>query len=148
MRHHLLTLTALCLLLAACGKEAQYSTWTVNGEGFSTNRTEVMEAYRQGLSGLAGGELENRFSIDFNFGELPSSGKYIIHYVRSNTHYYEALIGFWYNSNPFYPSPSEEKYLEASQKNGKVSYHMPPTWFINGRNSNDSVLVEGTFKEP
>ena len=144
MRHHLLTLTALCLLLAACGKEAQYSTWTVNGEGFSTNETATTEALRQGISGLGGGTAENRFGLNFYVGELPENGRYLI--VQNPEHYYgEVKIGIYFHNQYYHPSLSEHKYLEASFINKKVSYYLPPTWFVG---SSDSVLVEGTFKEP
>jgi len=126
----------------------QYSYWVVNEDSFSTN--EVTIAIGKAESGMGNNQSnrENNFSISFNIGyKLPVSGYFNL--AKEQTQDPDIVgIGFNYNKVWYIPSLYSNSLLTASSVNNKARYALPPTWFVNYYNHNDSVLIHGVFNEP
>lgn len=141
----LLACTIICLCFVACKKEKRYSTWNVNGEGFSTN--EVEEVVGKAQSVLYTNSKENGFSLnsmhfyggassDIGCGSDPSD-VCVIFYSKGKT----------YTAKPITPAPV----ITISNPNNddrKKTLSMSPTWFVNTTSADDTVLISAILSEP
>jgi hypothetical protein len=141
----LLVCTISCLCLIACKKEILHSTWTVNGEGFSTNK--VAETKGKGGSGLHTDDKENGFTMGWGLYSIPGTGVHQISLEQSNN---PALlrVTFYYKGAYYSLSPNNDDSLIATAINEKMHYEMPAVWFKNHTNSLDSVLISATLIQP
>ena len=138
----------ITLSLAACGKKdkKQFSTWTVNGENFSSN--EVEASLGKVICALSSNDFNNRFSFGFAVGvELPKQGNFLISHVK-NYDPDKVVLSFYYKGNFMIIAPSQNTAVVATNNNGKAQYTLPPTWYIYFENPSDSVLISGAFNEP
>ncbi len=136
----------ICFSFWACKKETRYSTWQVNNETFSYNDIEI--AIGKARCGLASRDMNNRFSLGFEIGYgLPTSGAFELNTFTPGLQL--CGINFYYHGKFYYHTPSKLGVLYASSVDGKASYTLPPSWFVNYDNPNcDSLLIQGTFNEP
>ncbi len=143
MKKTTLFLAALTLLLSCKKEEAKrYSEWYVNGERFYTNN--VREDVGNAVSSFEGNDFQNRFALDFNLRSFPTSGQYEIDCSRSNQGL--TCLAITYKGVGYLPP--KNTYIKAGSIGGRGSYTLDSTWFYNESNSQDVVLIKGTFNRP
>jgi len=144
------TILALVFLgsLSACDKNRnnQYSTWVVNGEGFSTR--DVHYETSKGGTYLSSTSNIDGFSLGWKMQSPPSPGYLFISIdtVSHNPGLFRLSIsrgGAHYRLSPY----NADSVL-VSTVNGKNRYEMQPAWYLNNLNPLDSVWVYGTFNNP
>lgn len=135
------------LVFSQCGKRKQYSTWKIDGKEYSSNDINFSSNGRS-ISNLRGSKENTRFALEFFLPNLPKQGDYLI--VRENTQQAQnkCVLSFGLNSKWYRISPTNYSYVEARSNNNKSQIVLPPTWYFNNDDSQDSVLIEGTFNEP
>lgn len=136
----------IVIAFSACTKaeKKQFSYWKINGQDYSSNNVE--SSLGKPSATISCHEV-NRFDLYFFKSYFPTSGTWLM--VRDVNHNTELVsMNFYLGSKVYIISVNENKYLIASLKNNKAQYSLPPTWFTNYNNFNDSVLVEGTFNQP
>ena len=124
----------------------QYSYWVVNEDSFRTS--DVKTALGLGRCDLYSDGV-NSFGFTFFTGEgkLPKHGYFpLAHDNGENPNY--VYTGFNYKDNLFIVASNESSSIQPSSINNKARYTLPPTWFVNYYNHNDSVLIHGVFNEP
>lgn len=144
--YSIVALFFLSLLSPSCKKEAKYSTWSIGGNNFSTNKVEIGEDV-QG-SRMSSLDKTNGFHIGWGLTMLPWPGSHPIYtgiYDRTPYHLYVII---YFNEQKYSLSPNYEMKLTAIEIGEKAQYTLPTSWFINNNNVNDSLLVSGTFCEP
>jgi hypothetical protein len=141
----LLLLFIFLLSFANCKKKdnRNYSYWQVNQDKFSSNNVSV--DIGKAIASFSCNDFVNNFTIAFHFSFLPLTGTYPIN-KSSNQNPDSVILNFYYNGNFYLPKKSG--YLNIGSINGKTQCTLPPTWYCNYSNSNDSVLINGTFNEP
>lgn len=134
-------------VFSQCGKRKQSSTWKIDGKEYSSNEIEFHTNGRS-ISTLRGSKGDTRFSLEFFLPNLPTQGNYLI--VRANAlqEQYKCVLSFGFNSKWYRIQPTNNSYVEARSNNNKSQIVLPPTWYYNNADSQDSVLIEGTFNEP
>jgi hypothetical protein len=142
----LLLSTLTCLYLAACKKEILHSTWTVNGDGFSTNKVAARES--KGSSGLETDDKENGFSMGRRIYGLPGPGVHQISIDYQSNNPMLLFVSFYYKGAHYSLSPNNSGSLIATAINAKMHYEMPAAWFKNYTNPLDSVLISATLIQP
>ncbi len=141
-------------MLLVCGiysckkkeQDAPYSHWVVNSmDSFSTNNLSKNADGLRSLYAFGGGnDLANTFYMDFGpYGGFPESGNYPITFDN-----YPFKIIFYYRNVSYLPSQHAFTNLTVVKKNAQVHYLLPPTWFYQWQNHDDSVLINGEFIMP
>jgi len=153
----LAALLSLALYAASCRDkhppepEKQYSTWIVNGtDTFRSNNVDAQIAFNPdhsyGGAVIMSHDPENWFSLGFNTDHFPAGGFFLL-YIPSDSGFI-AAIDLYYNNQYYHSVPYAVDTLFASLHHNKVSYSLPPCWFVKHGDGNDSILVEGVFNEP
>jgi len=125
----------------------QYSYWVVNEDSFSTNDV-ALDIGKGTIRMGSNNDVKNYFRLQFNFGyQLPVSGDWPLSSVETQDPQM-AEISFYYKSDFYIVSTFENAFIHASLEQNKARYALPPTWFVNYYNHNDSVLIHGVFNEP
>ncbi len=148
MRNSLtLIVITIFILLTGCRKKdsPQYSYWRVNTDSFSSNEVNVDRG--KARTDLETKTIDNGFGFTFYLNHLPTFGTFFI----TNTIIQHPLyvgMDIHYKGNYFNVAQDLRNKIVAKEVNGKAQYLLLNTWFKNYFNSNDSVLVSGTFNEP
>ena len=149
-----LTLILLIIsLLFACKKETpkQFSNWKMDEQAYSSNN--VTTSIGKAIANLDCWD-KNRFGIRFysfsvsHPNSLPDAGEFLLVKDNPSQNPNMVLLYLYIDTVGYAPSPSETKYLKAERVEGKIRYTLPPMWYVNYYNTDDSVFVEGIFNEP
>jgi len=141
-------LLLLCLALFACNKEKKkpYSYWTINGEEFKTNETQI---------------YYGNAAIEFRSSNLFPAGFFI--YFQNNRSFpgldsilmdssgYPNTVRFdiIHNDTGFVPYYGPPSYLYKSYVNGHTQFELKGNWLYHSyRPDEDSVWATGTFVVP
>jgi len=117
----------------------------VNGEEFSSNKTQV--DFQKEYASFGVYDLENDLHMSFDFPYLPLSGYFLItNSGLSNSSYVH--MGVHYNGNFYNVKNDLANFVTAENNGGKSKIIMDPTWFKGYFEPNDSVLVSCEFNEP
>jgi len=162
MRNITFILLALVWSIASCKPDPapkpddreppkQYSYWVVNEDSFRTNNVKKNIGLGACAIGNSQDDNNNCFSIRFHVGqELPKTGTFLIvdsTFSGSQNIGYAACDFRYKNVYYYVPYPTNSTFTATSVE-GKAQYSLPPTWFVNYYNHNDSVLIHGVFNEP
>jgi hypothetical protein len=134
------------ILFASCQKKdkAQYSTWMVSNDKFSTNHVNVESG--KAIAFMRSYDADYSFGMMFRFGGLPQANDYGLNCDTLNPAF--VCISFLYKGHGYIPSPFTLERLYASLVNNKSRLTLPPAWFVNGYDPADSVLIQGEFNQP
>lgn len=139
---------AISIILIACNKEKpkQYSYWKAGNQEYASNNVKLTKG--KAISQFFVLDPTERVFLEFFLPGLPSSGQYLI--VKDNPLQQDdrCVLGFTINSKWYQVAASEQKYVQAGMSTHGAVIEMPPTWYINHNNPDDSILIEGTFNEP
>lgn len=87
------------------------------------------------------------FGLTFYLNYLPMNGNFQITNSLAQGQYYIG-IGIWHKGQLYNVLNDLQDEVVASTVNGKAQYKINNVWFKNYFNSNDTVLINGTFNEP
>lgn len=139
--------TLVVLAFTQCGKRKQYTTWKIDGQEFSSNEVEYTSNGRS-ISKLSLVTGNSRFALEFYLPNLPTQGNYLLARVNALQEQTKCVLSFGFDAKWYRISPTNNSYVEARSNNNKSQIILPPTWYFNNADSQDSVLIEGTFNEP
>ena len=150
---NLILILLIILLLFACKKETpkQFSYWKMDEQTYSSNN--VTTSIGKAIANVNCHD-RNRFDITFysfsisHPNSLPDAGEFLLVKDNPTQKANMVLLYLYIDTVSYAPSPSETKYLKAERVEGKIKYTLPPMWYVNYYNPNDSVFVEGIFNEP
>ncbi len=149
MKNKILVICSIICIAAitSCSKkeEKQYSTWMVNGEGFSTNKVTMMQG--KGWSGLNTDDRENGFTMGWGDYGMRGPGVYQISIAQSNDPTL-LRVSFNYKGVYYSLSPYNGGKLIGTLIGEKMQYKMPAAWFKNYYDPLDSVLISATLNQP
>ena len=141
-------IVAISLLFIACKKEKpkQYSYWKAGNKEYASNNVKL--AAGKAICQFFILDPTERVFLEFFLPGLPSSGQYRI--VKDNPLQQDdrCVLSFTINSKWYQVAASEQKYVQANISKHGAAITMPPTWYVNHDNPDDSILIEGIFNEP
>ncbi|MBS1644688.1 MAG: hypothetical protein JST36_06575 [Bacteroidetes bacterium] len=142
------------LFLTACKKStpAQYSTWVVNNDTFSTNEVSVDQGKAR-LHFFSNSIRDFSHKRMFGFDMTFNSGSFVVYDSLkldcSSQDPAWVCLGIMYDDTGYVAHGTHPEYIQSSIVNGKARYTLQPTWFYNTyRPAEDKILVSGVFNEP
>ena len=140
-------LLLLCLVLFACKKEKKkpYSYWTINGEDFKTNQTQIY--YGIAAIEFSSSNVPPGFFIYFiNTNSFPNLDSILMDSTNSPL---SVGLDIVHNDTGFVPDYGPPSYLYKSYINGHTQFELKGNWLYNSyRPHEDSVWATGTFVVP
>lgn|GEM_PF-1404176 len=140
-------LLLLCLALFACNKEKKkpYSYWTINGEDFKTNETQIY--YGNAAIEFSSSNLKPGFFIYFmNNRSFPDLDSILI---DSSGSPYTVRCSIIYNDTAYSSYYGIPAYLHQSKVNGHTQFELKGNWLYHSyRPDEDSVWATGMFVVP
>jgi len=138
------------LFFASCKKhhENAYSFWHIGNDTFSTNNT-VITVREHGMSmyvSLIGASWQ--FGFLFPYGSFADEDGTALKVVKFLSNPYSCSVDFAKGTIGYDPSVYSNSNIVVSLKEGKATWDMPDTWFVNTKNPKDSLLAGGHFSEP
>ncbi|HRP88958.1 MAG TPA: hypothetical protein PKX92_02855 [Edaphocola sp.] len=137
------------ILLTSCGKKnkKQYSYWKVNGVEYSSNNCSL-ETNNRDIVQFSLDSKYGRVFLEFYLPALPKEGRFLLVKTNAFQEYNKCILSFGINSKWYRVSELSMNYIEADFLNGKSQIKLPPTWYFNNDDQNDSVLIEAVLNEP
>lgn len=132
----------ICLSILACKNEKHYSTWSVNGENFSTCEIEQFEG--KASSVLSTINKKNGFSLTTIY--FIAETRYL------SGHNPPGICAvFYYKGNTYITKPGMRPPVVIISRAGKdriQTLSLTSEWFVNRTSANDSVLISAALSEP
>lgn len=139
------------LLLVCCKKEESknISYWYVNNDSFSSsNITNSKGGFKPYSWMRSNDDPNNYFSLYFGIGYLPLNGNLLVFCDTTVVYPEHVCASFTYKAKGYEPLHNSTVVVSCAQANGKAQYTLPPMWFFNPIDPNDSVLIRGVFIDP
>lgn len=123
------------------------SVWRIEGKEYSSQNVTKTQT-KGSICYIKNHDKAARFQIYIYSSGFPKGQN--IKLLASDTMYQSGaiLLSFCLDTTCYSISPNDVKSIYVSSENNRGVYNLPPTWFINHENHNDSVLIEATLREP
>lgn len=141
---------SLLIIFGACRKStpAQYSTWVVNNDTFSTNEVSVDQG-KATLHFFTSDIYAHKpgFYFVFNLGSFVVYDSLKLDCSLQDPSW--VCLDIMYDDTGYIAHGTHPEYIQSTLVNGKARYTLQPTWFYNSyRPAEDKILVSGVFNEP
>lgn len=148
MKRQTILLLLFTIMLFACKKEKNkpYSYWTVNGQEFKTNETEVYYG-KAAIEFRSSETFPNGFFIYFkNTGSFPNLDSILIDTSGNPS---TVTFGITHNDTGYSSYYRTQAYLHQSRVNGHAQFELKSNWLYHSyRPDEDSLWVTGMFVVP
>ena len=135
-------------LFASCKKHTEnaWSFWHIGTDSFSTNNV-VMESRRTSVV-VFSNSLPSRYDFTFPYGGALIEGESFLLVGYQPNSFSSCGVVFSIDTMAYIPSIFSSSTIIIEPLNGKETWDMADTWFINTKDPADSLLIGGHFSEP